>query len=276
MWQSLTAYVGGDIDLDTALKQIDAARAEVPVPASSAAKPVGSVLFVGDSQSINLDQYFPKLVASGPEPVEIETELVKRGGAPLSQHWLNDPPLSPGAREEIQTGKWDLVMLQDGLGKVSDSEVADFLDSARKFHGEIEQAGAQTVLYTPQAEKRDPPGTTEKMAAAYDTAGAELGIKVAPVGLAFQRALRERPDLNLYADDRVHGNAYGFYLAMCVLYATIFDRSPVGLTYRLEDVAGYIPLQGWWNMPAGWTMSEADAAFLQKVAWDTVTAYRNR
>jgi hypothetical protein len=253
-----------------------AKQAEGAAPAASAAKPIESVLFVGDSLSTNLDLYFPKLAASGQAPITIESLLTMRGGARLSQHWGNIPPRTPNAPEEIKSGKWDVVVLQDGLGKYSDSEIEDFLDAARKFHGEITRAGAQTVLYMSQPEKRDPPGTTERMAAAYREAAEELGVKVAPVGLAYARSLKERPDLNLIADDGVHGNAYGFYLTMCVLYSTIFDRSPVGQSYRLEDVIGYMPLQGWWNMPAGWVMAEADAAFLQKVAWDTVREYRGK
>ena len=54
-----------------------------------------------------------------------------------------------------------------------------------------------------------------------------------------------------------HGNNYGNYLAACVLYATIFDRSPVGLSDRMLGM-----------------ISDEDAAFLQKVAWDTVTEYK--
>jgi hypothetical protein len=46
------------------------------------------------------------------------------------------------------------------------------------------------------------------------------------------------------------------YLATCVVYATIYGRSPSGSTYT----------------PAGVTAEEA--AFLQKIAWQTVQEYK--
>jgi hypothetical protein len=53
-------------------------------------------------------------------------------------------------------------------------------------------------------------------------------VKVAPVGLAFASALKERPDFALYIEDG-HPTEAGTYLAACVLYATIFYKSPVGI-----------------------------------------------
>ena len=72
--------------------------------------------------------------------------------------------------------------------------------------------------------------TTANLAAAYNAIGTELGAKVAPAGLAFALSLRERPDLLLYSQDG-HPTVYGTYLAACVLYGTIFGRSPVGNPY---------------------------------------------
>ena len=257
-----------------------AASAEEPASPATAtaatATPVKSVLFVGDSELYNLDTYFPKLAASGSPSITIDSRLVVMGSSHLSDHWRLDPALKPNAHAEIASGKWDVVVLEDGLGDVSARGVEDFLDAARKFHGEIAGAGAQTVLLAPKADKKAPPDTTERMAAAYDNAAAELGVKVAPAGLAYGRSLKERPELNLFAPDGIHGNGYGFYLTMCVLYATLFDRSPVALPYRLDDVAKRAQLLAYWGLPAGWTMTEADAAFLQKVAWDTVTEYKGR
>jgi len=47
---------------------------------------------------------------------------------------------------------------------------------------------------------------------AYNLAGAELNAKVAPAGLAFAQALRQRPDLALYSQDG-HPTMVGTYLA---------------------------------------------------------------
>jgi hypothetical protein len=77
--------------------------------------------------------------------------------------------------------------------------------------------------------------TTANLAAAYNQAGAKLGAKVAPAGLAFAGALRERPDLALYSQDG-HPTMYGTYLAACVLYATIFGQCPVGNVFADRSI----------------------------------------
>ena len=75
----------------------------------------------------------------------------------------------------------------------------------------------------------------------------------------------------------MHGNLYGTYLSMCVIYATIFERSPVGLAYHYD-----VPPQGSqenimrrmaYEMTDFTPISEEEAAFLQRIAWETVQDY---
>jgi hypothetical protein len=70
-----------------------------------------------------------------------------------------------------------------------------------------------------------------------------------------ERALAERPELHLIGDDQIHATWEGAYLAAATVYATLFDRSPEGLPYHF----GVTP---------------EDAAFLQRIAWETVTEWR--
>ena len=94
--------------------------------------------------------------------------------------------------------------------------------------------------------------TMEEIAQAHRDIATELGVDVAPVGLAWQRAMKERPELDMYIADREHPSVYGTYLAVNVVYATVFGESPAGLAYR----------------PSG--ISEDETAFLQRIAWETV------
>ena len=70
-----------------------------------------------------------------------------------------------------------------------------------------------------------------EIARAHRDAAGELNVDVAPVGLAWLRAMKERPDLDLFVADREHPSLYGTYLATNVVYATVFDKSPINLTY---------------------------------------------
>ena len=122
----------------------------------------------------------------------------------------------------------------------------------------------------------------ESFADVYEEIAAELAIRVAPAGLAWARSVRERPDLNLFAPEMadIHPNYAGSYLVACVVYATIFGRSPVGLSFRPADL--YPDLDPADPKFEKWaqklydqiTISDADIAFLQRIAWETVQDYR--
>mgnify|MGYP001193025951 CR=1 FL=1 len=105
------------------------------------------------------------------------------------------------------------------------------------FDAEIRKSGAKTILLMTWER---PDGaqtgiTTALLADATITVGAQLGVKVAPVGLAFQRSQGQRPDLILQQQDG-HPTMYGTYLAACVLYGTIYEVSPVGLPYADSSI----------------------------------------
>jgi hypothetical protein len=74
------------------------------------------------------------------------------------------------------------------------------------------------------------------MQAAIDegyTALSTLGnADVVPVGEAWDRALGRNPAPDLWQSDGSHPTVEGTYLAACVFYLVIFQRSPVGLGYH--------------------------------------------
>jgi len=91
----------------------------------------------------------------------------------------------------------------------------------------------------------------KEIAKAHHSIAKELNVPVAPVGLAFQRSLAARPELSMLGRDKEHETIHGTYLAACVIHATLFGISPVGLGYH----------------PAG--VSADEAKFLQRIAWET-------
>jgi hypothetical protein len=247
-----------------------------PIPPTVTPTPElpSSVLFIGDSDAFWLDKHMKNLVASEDPPRAVETLGVTSGGASLEEHWM----ITLGLKA-IEEGNWDVVVLNEDL-TYHWSHVDKFYEYAAEFDQEIRQNGAQTVLYMPQPWKRktDRLVATEDLAEVYGKLGAELGAKVAPAALAWQRSIQERPDLELYARDEIHGNLHGAYLSLCVLYATIFERSPVGLAYHLSDIPqgsqeyiGRHSFEGGLDYRA---ISEEEASFLQRVAWETVQDYK--
>lgn len=179
-----------------------------------------SILFIGNSYTYfnnGIDHQLKSLAPSS------NTSSVALGGYTLEKHWNDENTL-----ETLRKGGWKYVVLQEQ----SQTPIFDqtlFREFAGKFDREIRSNGAKTILLMTW-ERPDSVNygvTTANLAAAYNAVGTELGAKVAPVGLAFDRSLRERPDLLLYNQDG-HPTIYGTYLAACVLYGTVFEQSPVG------------------------------------------------
>ena len=186
-------------------------------------QPPTRVLFIGNSYTFfngGLDKQLKGLAPSA------EAECIAVGGYALESHWNDGKAL-----RRIQETKWDLVVLQE-QSQIPVMNQKQFYDYARKFDEEIRRSGAKTILLMTweRPDSKQYGVTTESLAAAYTDLGKQLGAKVAPAGMAFARALRQRPELALYRPDG-HPTVEGTYLAACVLYQTIFEQSPVGNSY---------------------------------------------
>ena len=59
--------------------------------------------------------------------------------------------------------------------------------------------------------------STAEIAQAHREVGKELGVDVAPVGVFWERVMKERPGLNLFMPDLEHPNVLGTYLATQVV-----------------------------------------------------------
>jgi hypothetical protein len=187
------------------------------------------ILFIGNSYTIYNGGIDRQLAGLAPAA---RTKLIAVGGYTLENHWQEG-----NALQSIQKGGWDYVVLQEQSQRPV-IEQPQFLEFAKDFDAEIRKSGAQTVLLmTWERPDSVVQGvTTTNLQIAYNLIGAKLGAKVAPAGLAFAQALRQRPDLSLYSQDG-HPTMYGTYLAACVLYATIFGQSPVGNAYADRSIS---------------------------------------
>jgi hypothetical protein len=128
-----------------------------------------------------------------------------------------------------------------------------FVDYSRKHAETVRKHGAVPVFFMSWA-YADRPEMTEALAEAYTQAGNDNGALVIPAGLAFARAVKQLPEVNLYAPDKRHPSLAGSYLATCTVYGALLKKSPVGLGYT-----------------AG--LDAVTAKALQTIAWETVQDY---
>lgn len=82
----------------------------------------------------------------------------------------------------------------------------------------------------------------------------ELKSQIAPVGNAWEAALKADKKLVLHTSDKKHPTATGTYLAACVFYATIYGKSPEGLPGSIGKLA------------------DEEARAMQAIGWKTVQA----
>lgn len=202
------------------------------------------VLFIGNSYTYYNRGLGRELTSLSPSTA---TKVIAQPGYTLKNHWDAGQAL-----QAIHKGGWDVVVLQE-QSQLPVLDSTQFFNSVRDFDREIRLSGARTVLLMTWERPDSLSGgvTTANLAAAYQSVGRELGLQVAPAGLAFAMSRLERPDLELYSPDG-HPTVAGTYLAACVLYGTIFKQTPVGLPYADKGI------------PAG------DRDFLQTVAARTL------
>jgi hypothetical protein len=181
------------------------------------------VLFIGNSYTYvnDLPNMLAALARAGNQrPVVYDRETP--GGCTLEKHWKDGK-----AVKKITAAKWDYVVLQEqSLRPLTDRP--RMFEYAAKLDGAIQKQQARTLLYQTWA-RQDAPQRQDDLSKAYLDLGQELKARVAPVGMAWERALKEDPQRVLYSADKSHPARAGTYLAACVFYATIFGQSPEGL-----------------------------------------------
>lgn len=219
-----------------------------------------NILFIGNSYTHcnQLPLMIQNLAAAAPDPVRISVEHVSPGGWNFKQHSEN-----PDSLNAIAASGRDVVVLQNhSLGAVEDRE--RMLTYGALLAERIREAGAEPLLYMTWA-RQHIPDMIETIRDGYVTLGSNIGAKVAPVGLAWKAALEQDPSLNFYTEDQSHPTALGSYLAACVLFGVLLERSP-------ENLSRSITLNGEPIIE----LENSKARFLQTIAAGTIDSFRQR
>lgn len=229
-------------------------------------EPVKSALWVGNSffyYNNGMPNMFSELTKAA--NAAARTTLIGIGGSGIDWHDV-DGYLKPGskigyysiidnkARMNPPGRQYDTMVVMDcsqcpihpELGKVFHEYAKIDADTARKY-------GVRPVFFMSWAYK-DKPEMAGQLAEAYTREANANDALVIPAGLAFARAIKQRPELEFYQKDKRHPQRIGSYLGACTAFAALTGKSPVGNTYTAD--------------------LDADTAkFLQQVAWDTVQEY---
>ncbi len=206
------------------------------------------VLFVGNSFTFknSLPALVHDLAAGDPGATPIfSVEYAAPGWS------LHQADRDGGLAKLLRDVKWDVVVLQEKSWLLSFPEEQwgrSTYPFARDLRDKIAADGARTLLFMTWGyalgERWSQPHDTyaamqARLSSGYSKLGLELGVQVAPAGLAWAEALRREPRLELWADDGEHPSLRGSYLAACVFYGVLSGRDPA----RSRFTAGIDPGQ---------------------------------
>lgn len=202
------------------------------------------VLFVGNSYTYgnNLPGLVESLAnANGDNLIKDQNTP---GGYTFNQHSSNATTLNKIAADE-----WDFVVLQAQSQEPSfpPGQVA----SQTKPYAEIlcDSVYSNNACSTPlffmtwgreNGDQQNCPnytplctyeGMQQRLRETYLDMATENNASVAPVGMAWKKVREDFPSIGLYTSDESHPNINGSYLAACVFYTTIFNKSAVGNTF---------------------------------------------
>ncbi len=211
-----------------------------------------TILFLGNSYTASyggMDQILTDLTTAAFEEQVLEADNVTSGGYTLEMHWNN-----PVTIEKIESGNWDLVILQEQSTRPVDNPelMYQYADSLCNL---IRDNGAEPAFFMTWAREYDP-DMIEPLAAAYNYCGTNFNSAVIACGRAFQKCKEDYPNIGLYSGDGSHPNQCGAYLAACMFFSELWQESPIGIEWALDE-----------------TITDEERMMLQQCAWDTSLEY---
>ena len=213
------------------------------------------ILFVGNSYlyyNDSVHNHVERLLIEHYNDNEIITKSATIGGSKLHNHNI-DHLLN---HENLQLDKSiDLLIMQGGSIEVTTPERREnFSETAVRFSNKAHRLGIKTALYMTHAylekDKRYEPNLIKKIKKTYYEAGKRSDSLVIPVGLAYEIAYQENPQIRLHHQDGTHPGLLGTYLGACTVFTIVTNSSPEGLSYNYLN-----------------KISDQDRLFLQKIAW---------
>ena len=196
-------------------------------------------------------------------------------GTPLRAHWEpdvavngfateNDHPNFRPAEEALESGSFDAVVLTEMVELKDAIRYHDSADYLAKWieRGHAGRPDVRLYLYETWHNTDDPAGWLDRIDADYDklwmdrlllpaVAQTGVAVHVIPAGqvfAAFVRAVEARGGVGNVAGrdalmgltpegavDTIHFGDLGAYLVALTHYATLYQRSPVGLQLALQD-----------------------------------------
>lgn len=229
-------------------------------------------LFVGNSFSYynnGIQNHYSNLIRTSGEwrRGKNYNRLSTLSGGSLLEHQADLRSILTAARNKYQS----VILQGHSMEAIDPKRVASFKQGVKALATIADEQNAKPILFMTWGYKGNQ-DMGKKVARAYTEIGKQLSIDVVPVGLAFAKVEADFPDIALfsadvsgandagqltYRKDWKHPSVAGTYLAACVFYAAVENKSPQGSVYRAS-------------------LNNKTAHILQQVAWQVVQDFKRK
>ena len=209
------------------------------------------------TQVNNLPEVLKQFAAESSLHVDVDVKSSTPGGAMFYDHWKRGDAIALLRQQQP-----NFLILQ-GQSTEPLSSPQNFACYAALFKTEADRIHAKTILfstwarpsgdfyYKDQASGGSPTEMQRRLNSAYAALARKTGAILAPIGIAWEYAHRDAPEIQLL-DGTQHPSRAGTYLAAAILFRTVFNTPATGSTYydglpreealRLQHVADEVPL----------------------------------
>src|SRR5688500_5929345 len=191
-----------------------------------------AILFIGNSLTYFNDM--PDIVAAislgAEDDPPMRVGMIAFGGFSLEDHWNQGDAL-----DAIDTGDWDVVVLQQGPSTLPESR-DHLVEWAGRFAERIRAAGAEPALYSVWPTDGTEAGYDATLASYRAAADAVDGMLI-PAGEAWRAAQARDSTLNFTLGDGFHPSPLGSVVVAYAVWHAVGGRTPVGLPPEIESPA---------------------------------------
>jgi hypothetical protein len=173
------------------------------------------VLFVGNSLTYTND--LPGMVAALGNGA-VETGMIAVPNAGLEDHWRD-----AAVQRELASGRWDVVVMQQGPSSLRESR-AELMRWSVRLADAVRGTGGRPALLMvwPPEDRRQYLGTVIE---SYQAAARACSCELLPAGVAWREAWKRDRSVRLYGRDGFHPGVGGSYLAALVVWGLLTGSS---------------------------------------------------
>lgn len=225
-------------------------------PVYASARKGARILFMGNSYTFFNRMPAMVMAMADVRGFQADVHIHAAPAASFKTHWNDEE-----ARKKLTENSWNFVVLQDQSATpvIAPERTLEF---GKKLCSQVRSENGTPVLFLTWGRKGasniPDKGEQQALRDTYLKLARQEKAALAPVGIAWENCSRRHPEIKLYLEDGQHPSEQGSYLTACVMYCTLFGKSPVGLP-------GKLTLKGvrLCNIP------QARAKTLQTIAQDT-------